>query len=136
MEVRFITVYVADQEAALLVYTSVLGCTKKADIAMDGTRFLTVEPMGSRNGVQVILAAIDDEITRKFVAARYAEGEPAYSLNTEDIIREVGMLRARGVKVVDEPHDVGPVTFATIDDGCGNLVYVVQAKSAPEGRAT
>ena len=134
MEIRFIKVYVKNQDEALAIYTSKLGCTKKADLAMGTSgpgriRFLTVEPAGSTNKVQIILEKIGNDITRQFVEAQYADGDPAYSINTDDIVRDLATLKTNGVTVVDEPSDIGPAIFATIDDGCGHYVYLVQSKS-------
>jgi hypothetical protein len=43
----------------------------------------------------------------------------------DDVSAEFDRLRARGVRFMQEPTTMGPVTTAVFDDTCGNLIQLV-----------
>ncbi len=46
-----------------------------------------------------------------------------------DIAAEYERLRALGVTFRTEPTEMGPVTLATFEDTCGNLIHLAQPKA-------
>lgn len=83
MKLKFMSVLLEDQEAALRAYTEVLGFQKCADI-------------------------------------------PATAFITSDIHAEVTRLKGRGVRFRGEPAASGPIIAVRFEDGCGNLINLVQ----------
>jgi predicted enzyme related to lactoylglutathione lyase len=58
MQIKFASIMVKDQNAALLFYTKMLGFTKKADIPMGKYRWLTVESSEGIAGVELVLESM------------------------------------------------------------------------------
>ena len=52
-------------------------------------------------------------------------------MTTKDIAAETAELKARGVKFRGEPKDAGPIMAVLFEDGCGNLVNLVQPNWGP-----
>ena len=57
-------------------------------------------------------------------AALVADGIPYTSFAVDDVRPEFERLRARGVRFVQPPTDLGPVVTAVFDDTCGNLIQI------------
>ena len=131
MQLRFVRLLVRDQEEALAFYTGTLGFAKKADIPMGSHRFLTVAAPDGIEGVQLILEPADFPPAAAYQRACHEAGILALAISTDDVSRDHRRLKGRGVRFVAEPEDAGPVIGATFDDGCGNLVYLAQAKPRP-----
>jgi catechol 2,3-dioxygenase-like lactoylglutathione lyase family enzyme len=126
VQIKLASVMVDDQEKALAFYTSVLGFRKMADIPMGPYRWLTVTSPDGVPGVELVLEPLGFEPARVFQRALYDAGVPATAFITTDIAAEVARLRARGVVVRGEPIAAGPVTAVLFEDGCGNLINLVQ----------
>lgn len=45
---------------------------------------------------------------------------------TADVEAEARQLRERGVTVRGEPVHMGPIKAVMFEDGCGNLIHLVQ----------
>ena len=131
MQLKFMSVMVEDQRAALHFYTAVLGFTKMADIPMGAFRWLTVTSPDGIAGVELVLEATDFPPSRSYQQARFQAGIPALGLITQDIAADVARLKGLGVKFRGEPVNMGPITAVLFEDGCGNLVNLVQPMSAP-----
>jgi 4-hydroxyphenylpyruvate dioxygenase-like putative hemolysin len=128
MQLQFVKVLVKNQDEALAFYTEKVGFAEMADIMMGSHRFLTVTALKGIEGVQLILEETNFPPSKVYQKECYQAGIPALSINTDDIMRDYGSLKNRGVRFLDEPKDVGPIICATFDDSCGNWVYLVQAK--------
>ena len=131
MQIKFVGLPVEDQEKALAFYTGVVGLIKAADIDMGPTRFLTVAGDDGIEGGQIVLESTDFAPKAAYQKAMFAAGAPVLSLNTQDIRADVARLKARGVKFRGEPQDLGPIVSVLFEDGCGNLVHLVEAKARP-----
>ena len=57
---------------------------------------------------------------------------PATAFVTEDVEAEARKLRERGVVVRGEPENMGPIKAVMFEDGCGNLIHLVQPLIKPE----
>lgn len=129
MRIRFTSIFVEDQEAALRFYTEVLGFEAKADIPLgEGVRWLTVVSPQDPDGPELVLEPATHPAVPPFKEALVADGIPFTAFAVDDIEAEVARLKGLGVRFVSEPADMGPVILAVLDDTCGNLVQIAQAK--------
>ncbi len=118
------SVLVDDQDRALDFYTRVLGFLPRVDIPVGEHRWITVVSDQAPDGTQLVLEPDAHPAARAFKAALAADGVPYTSFTVEDVRQEIERLRALGVRVTQEPADMGPVVTAVIDDTCGNLIML------------
>jgi predicted enzyme related to lactoylglutathione lyase len=128
MQIKFVSVTVEDQERALDFYTKVLGFQKMADIPMGEHRWLTVTSPDGIEGVELVLEPMAFPPAKVYQKALFDAGIPAAAFTTTNIAAEFDRLRKRGVTFRTEPTDMGPVTLATFEDTCGNLIHLAQPK--------
>lgn len=126
MQLKFVSVMVSDQDAALRFYTDVLGFRKMADIPMGEFRWLTVTSPDGIEGVELVLEPMGFPPARVYQKALFEAGIPATALITKDIRGDYDRLRKRGVVFRGEPKDMGVITAAVFEDTCGNLINLVQ----------
>jgi DNA-binding transcriptional ArsR family regulator len=87
-------------------------------------KWLTVVSPEDPDGVELVLEPSDHPAVKPFKDAIVADGIPYTSFAVADVQAEYERLSARGVKFVQEPTSVGPVTTAVFDDTCGNLIQI------------
>lgn len=126
MQLKFISLMVQDQQAALQFYTSMLGFTKVSDIPMGEYRWLTVTSPDGVAGVELVLEPMAFPPARAYQQALFDAGIPATALITKDVAADFQRLTALGVKFSGEPKSMGPITAVTFEDTCGNLINLVQ----------
>ena len=63
---------------------------------------------------------------KPFKDALGLDGVPFTSFAVQDVRGDVERLRGLGVRIAQEPAEMGPVITAVIDDTCGNLINLVQ----------
>lgn len=131
MQLKFISLLVADQERALDFYTRVLGFQKMADIPMGEYRWLTVTSPDGIDGVELVLEPMAFPPSQVYQRALFEAGIPATAVTTPDIVAEFARLSARGVVFRGTPTEMGPVTVVMFEDTCGNLINLVQPPAAP-----
>lgn len=132
MQIKIASLYVNDQDKALDFYTGKLGFTKMADIPMGPSyRWLTVVSPEGVAGVELALEGLHFEGAKAYQQALYSAGIPATAFVTTDVEAEARQLRERGVVVRGEPVDMGPIKAVTFEDGCGNLIHLVQPLMTP-----
>jgi catechol 2,3-dioxygenase-like lactoylglutathione lyase family enzyme len=127
MRIVVTSVLVDDQEKALRFYTDVLGFRKKADIPTGDARWLTVVSPQDPDGIELLLEPDEHPAAKPFKDALVADGIPATSFGVDDIDAEVRRLKGHGVRFVQDPTPMGPVTTAVFDDTCGNLIQIAQS---------
>lgn len=120
------SVLVDDQAKALAFYRDVLGFETKHDIPMGHHRWLTLTAAGDLNGVELLLEPDEHPAARPFKSALQADGIPFASFGVDDIYAEHARLSAAGVRFIQPPTVMGPVTTAVFDDTCGNLIQIAQ----------
>lgn len=118
------SVLVDDQDRALGFYTRVLGFLPRLDIPMGEHRWITVVSDQAPDGTQLVLEPDAHPAARTFKAALVEDGIPWTSFTVDDVRAEVERLRGLGVRIVQEPAEMGPVVTAVIDDTCGNLIML------------
>ena len=126
MQIKFVSVFVNDQAAALKFYTEVLGFKKMADIPLGDYRWLTVVSPDGIEGVELVLEPLAFEPARIYQKALFDAGIPASAFITKDIQSEYMALKQRGVVFHGETQKNGPITSVTFEDTCGNLINLVQ----------
>jgi catechol 2,3-dioxygenase-like lactoylglutathione lyase family enzyme len=126
MQIKFISVMVQDQEAALKFYTDVLGFRKMADIPTGEYRWLTVTSPDGIEGVELVLEPMGFPPSRAYQKALFDAGIPATALITNDVTADFRRLKGRGVVFRGEPKNMGLITAVTFEDTCGNLINLVQ----------
>jgi hypothetical protein len=104
----------------------VLGFTKKIDIPMGESRWLTVVSPGEPNGVELLLEPGEHPAVAPFKRALVEDGIPFTSFGVSDVKAEFTRLSSAGVHFTQPPVAMGPVTTAVLDDTCGNLIQIAQ----------
>ena len=129
MRIKWAGIFVNDQERAARFYTEMLGFEIKADEPAGDFRWLTVgepgEPGTTGTGVELLLEPDAHPAAQAYMAAIKADGIPATQFAVADVAAEIERLRGLGVEIVREPTTMGPLTFAVIDDTCGNLIQLI-----------
>lgn len=126
IRINLASVLVDDQDTALRFYTEILGFVKKTDIPMGEHRWLTVVSADDPDGTQLLLEPDDHPAAKPFKDALVGDGLPYTSFAVDDVRADVERMRALGVRIVQEPAEMGPVTTAVFDDTCGNLIQIAQ----------
>lgn len=128
MRIRHTSVYVDDQRAALHFYTEVLGFVKKTELPVGKYLWLTVVSPQDQNGPELVLQPATHPAVRPFQEALKHDGIPVTMFTVDNVQAEFSRLRALGVRFAQEPLDVGAATTAVLDDTCGNLIAIAQAR--------
>jgi catechol 2,3-dioxygenase-like lactoylglutathione lyase family enzyme len=126
MRIVVTSVFVDDQSKALAFYTDVLGFTKKQDVPMGEHRWLTVVSPEDPDGTELLLEPAGHPAVAPFRDALVGDGIPFTSFGVADVHAEYERLKGLGVRFVQEPVQMGPVTMAVLDDTCGNLIQIAQ----------
>ncbi|EFL36093.1 glyoxalase/bleomycin resistance protein/dioxygenase [Streptomyces viridochromogenes DSM 40736] len=129
MRIHITSVFVDDQEKARRFYTDVLGFVKKHDVPVGTDRWLTVVSPEDPDGTELLLEPSGHPAVQPYKTALVEDGIPAASFAVDDVRAEFERLRGLGVRFVQEPLEMGPITSAVLDDTCGNLIQIVHSKS-------
>jgi catechol 2,3-dioxygenase-like lactoylglutathione lyase family enzyme len=135
LKLRYVQVWVHDQDEALDWYTNKLGFELLEDVTLaelGDFRWLAVGPPGG-DGPAVTLMAVPgapvfDEETQSQVKALVAKGAATgLFFYTEDVHKTYEELKARGVEFVDEPTERPYGIDAGFRDPFGNQFRMMQA---------
>ena len=129
MKIKVTSLYVDDQEKALLFYTDVLGFTKKTDFSQGPYRWLTVASPEEPEGTELQLALNHNPAAKAYQQAIFQQNQPAIMFFTDDVKRDYERIKSRGAEFTMPPTDVTASTIAMLKDTCGNLVQLTQLKS-------
>ena len=125
MKIHMTSVFVDDQAVALRFYTEVLGFVKKHDVPVGETdRWLTVVSPEDPEGPELLLEPLGHPAARTYRDALVADGIPLAQFAVGDVKAEYERLRGHGVRFTQDPVEMGPVTAAVFEDGCGNLIQI------------
>jgi predicted enzyme related to lactoylglutathione lyase len=128
MKIKLTSLYVDDQEKALLFYTEVLGFSKKADFSNGPFRWLTVTSPEEPDGTELQLALNNNPAAKAYQQALFQQGQPAAMLFTDDVNGDYERIKFRGAQFTMLPTDVTGSTIAMLNDTCGNLIQLTQLK--------
>ncbi|WP_309092419.1 VOC family protein [Phenylobacterium sp.] len=126
MKIVVTSVLVDDQAKALAFYRDVLGFELKHDVPTGAYRWLTLTSPGDPDGVELLLEPDAHPAAKPWKQALVADGIPLTQFGVEDIHAEHARLSGLGVRFVQPPTPIGPVTTAVFDDTCGNLIQIAQ----------
>ena len=128
MRIHLTSVLVDNQDEALRFYTEVLGFVKKTEVPLGEARWLTVVSPEDPDGVELVLEPDEHPAAKPFKEALVSDGIPFTSFAVDDVQKEFERLQGLGVRFVQEPAEMGPVTTAVFDDTCGNLLQMAARK--------
>lgn len=120
------SVFVDDQEKAERVYTELLGFIKKEDVPVGEFRWLTVVSPAAPDGVELLLEPNVHPAAQAYQKAIYEDGIPATMFFVDDLRTECERLREGGAEFTTPPTETEQMTFAVLDDTCGNLIQLVE----------
>ena len=126
MKIKLSTLYVDDQEKALLFYTEVLGFVKKADFSQGSYRWLTVASAEDPDGTELQLALNGNPAAKAYQQALFQQSQPAAMFFTDNVQADYERMTARGAEFTMPPTDVTASRIAMLNDTCGNLIQVTQ----------
>ena len=131
MRIKLTSVFVHNQAEALTFYTEILGFVKKADIAAEKYRWLTVVSPEDQDGTQLVLEPNENPAAKAYQEALFRQGICAASFFVDDIQKEYERLKKLGVKFTMAPAKLPgtPATIAVLDDTCGNLIQITQLQN-------
>ncbi|MDF6022949.1 VOC family protein [Streptomyces sp. JH34] len=125
MKIHLTSVFVDDQAKALQFYTEVLGFEKKHDVPVgDKDRWLTVVSPEEPDGTELLLEPAGHPAATAYRNALVEDGIPLAQFAVDDVKAEHERLSGLGVRFIQEPLAMGPVTTAVFDDTCGNLIQI------------
>ena len=130
MKITVISVLVDDQAKALKFYTEVLGFLNKTDVPLGKDRWLTVISPEQPDGPELLLEPMGFAPAKTYQKALFDAGIPLTSFTVADIAATHAKLQKLGVVFRSPPTKMGPVTVATFEDACGNLIQIVQHDNA------
>jgi catechol 2,3-dioxygenase-like lactoylglutathione lyase family enzyme len=126
LKLKFISIMVHDQDAALHFYAEILGFSKMADLPLGEYRWLTVTSPDGIEGVELVLEPMAFPPAQVYQKALFDAGIPAIALISNNIFSDYQRLRQMGVVFRGEPQKQGMITTAVFKDTCGNLINLVQ----------
>ena len=124
MRIGVTKIYVDDQEEALRFYTDVLGFVKKTDVTQGPYRWLTVATDQEPDGVELQLALNDDPAGKAYQQALFAQSQPAFMFNVDDVQADYDRLTAAGATFTMPPTKVTGSTIAILNNTVGNLIQL------------
>ena len=128
MRIVLSSIFVDDQDKALAFYTTKLGFIKKTEVPMGHMRWLTVVSPKAADGPELVLEPDGHPAVKPFKDALVRDGIPFTSFGVDDVRAEYERLREAGVRFTHPPVAMGPVTTATLEDTCGNLIQLAQRR--------
>ncbi len=128
MRITLASVTVQDQAKALDFYTNVLGFELKVDMPIGEHRWLTVASRESTADIQLVLEPAAFPPAQVYQKALFDAGIPATSFAVDDCQQEHERLTKLGVVFRQKPTKAGPVTSASFEDTCGNVIGMHQVE--------
>lgn len=125
MKIHLTSVFVDDQAKALHFYTEILGFVTKHDVPLgEKDRWLTVVSPDEPGGTELLLEPAGHPAARTYRDALVEDGIPLAQFAVDDVEAEYERLSGLGVRFIQEPLNMDPVTTAVFDDTCGNLIQI------------
>ncbi len=128
LRINITSVMVDEQDKAQRFYTEILGFTTKHEIPLGEYKWLTLVSPAQPDGPELLLEPDQHPAAKPFKEALVEDGIPFTQFAVDDVQAEYDRLVALGVRFTQPPTDMGTVVFAVLDDTCGNLIQLAQAK--------
>ena len=126
MKIKVTSLYVDNQEKALHFYTEILGFSKKTDFSQGDYRWVTVVSPEDPEGTELQLALNSNPAAQTYQQALFQQGQPAMMFYTDDLNGDFERIKAKRVEFTMPPTDVTASKIAMLNDGCGNLIQLVE----------
>ena len=126
MKIKVTSLYVDNQEKALHFYTEILGFSKKTDFSQGDYRWVTVVSPEDPEGIELQLALNSNPAAQTYQQALFQQGQPAMMFYTDDLNGDFERIKAKRVEFTMPPTDVTASKIAMLNDGCGNLIQLVE----------
>ena len=128
MHIKYVSIFVNNQDKALKFYTETLGFVKKQDFRARGFKWLTLVSPDNPNGTELILEPNDNPVAQAYQKGIFDRGRPAAAFVVADIRAEHERLQSLGVSIHYNDNDSRRGdNMAVFDDTCGNLIQILQA---------
>lgn len=131
MRIELTSIFVDDQRAAADFYTRILGFEKHHDLPLGDDFWLTVRSAERPDGPELLLEPSGHPAVKPYREALKADGIPLAQFAVDDLAAEHERLTGLGVVFTQPPMDIGMAWIAVLDDTCGNLIQLIQAKTDP-----
>lgn len=129
MQVKMVSVMVADPAKAHQFYTEVLGFDS---YMFDPDNYIAIVKSSlAPNGVTILLEPTEPggiEIAKKFKSEIYNMGMPCISFSSPDIEATAKELMEKGVKFTKQPTETAWGKEAIFDDDNGNFIQLIEIK--------
>lgn len=123
-QLAHIALLVDDYDKAIAFYTQKLRFILLEDTVLSETkRWVLVAPPGSSTSLLLAKAANEDQASR---IGNQTGGRVFLFLETDDIVRDMGFMRASGIRFVREPVNETWGTVAVFEDLYGNLWDLIE----------
>src|SRR5262249_2947895 len=119
MKIKVTSVYVDDQDKALLFYTELLGFAKKTNFSKGPFRGLPVATRVEGDGMALRRGLTENPRSKASQRALFQQGQPAAMFSTDEVGGECGRIKARRAEFTMPPTDVTGSTIAMLKDTCG-----------------
>jgi glyoxylase I family protein len=126
MKIQLVSIFVEDQDKALMFYTQVLGFIKKRDLPVGEYKWLTVVSPEGPQDIELVLEPNSNPAAKTFQKAIFEQGIPITIFAVADIQQEYARLKKLGVEFTMDPTNMGMTIMATFNDTCGNLLGIYQ----------
>ena len=114
-EIKVTSIFVDDQDKALLFYTEVLGFAKKTDFSPGPYRWLTVASPEEPGGTELQLALNSNPAAKTYQQAIFQQSQPAIMFFTDVIKADYERIKAGGAEFTMPPTEVTGSTIAMLE---------------------
>lgn len=138
MKVTLLSIIVANQDEALVMYSDTLGFVVTEDVPTGppgAPRWITLESPEAPGGTRISLEPNGFPFVAEYQRTLKANGIPLTAFAVTDIDAEHARLTAAGVTFKSPPGegDAAMPRMATFDDRCGNWIMLYEEKN--DGRS-
>lgn len=133
MKIKLTSIFVEDQEKALMFYTKVLGFVKKHEVPLGKFKWLTVVSSQEPEGTELVLEPNENPVAKTYQDGLFNLGIPVTAFEVEDVQSEYERLKNLGVKFKQTPSTMGTTTLAIFDDTCGNWIQIFKVNEESHG---
>lgn len=123
-----VALVVRDYDEAIAFYVGILGFTLVEDTCIEAQdkRWVAVAPPGSTGSRLLLARAVGEEQSSRI--GNQTGGRVCLFLETDDLWRDYGSYRRKGIAFVREPKEESYGTVAVFQDLYGNLWDLLQVK--------
>jgi len=123
-----VTLVIDDYDRAKTFYCDALGFQCLADeVQPEGKRWVVVRPKGGEGAALLLAQAASD--SQRAAIGNQTGGRVGFFLKTDDFARDHAVMKAKGVRFLEEPRHEVYGTVAVFADPYGNTWDLIQHSS-------